>query len=352
MTTVVGQWLVFAIFAALIGFFADRASFCTVKAVEEVFSTRKAYMLLSIAKLVLWVSSVTIWLVWWLGVESSPKMATGLAWSAVVGGLLFGVGAVLNGGCAIATLTRLGRGNFGMLLTLIGLVSGIAIIQAFDSAVPVLNDTRAAPLVSLDKNSATVLGLCLSIWVVWELIRMARTTQSPAGQASIVSRPVRLSVAAAVIGASNGVLYAHLGTWSYTHTIGISTRGWLDPSAEVAGNDMNVVLWSLFLALILGIAVSAIRDRKFTARYRPELSWVTYFTGGIIMGVGAGMIPGGNDVLLFNAIPGMSPHGLPAFIAILAGIWLTLLVRRKLGLKIEQVSCTGDRCYLASEQES
>jgi hypothetical protein len=45
--------------AALLGFAAHRASICTVKAVEEVLTTRRAFMLLSFAKTVLWVMAVT-----------------------------------------------------------------------------------------------------------------------------------------------------------------------------------------------------------------------------------------------------------------------------------------------------
>ncbi len=42
------------------------------------------------------------------------------------------------------------------------------------------------------------------------------------------------------------------------------------------------------------------------------------------MGLGTSLVPGGNDVLLLNAIPGLSPHALPAYLAILVGIPINL----------------------------
>ena len=56
-------WLAFFALAGLVGFFADRTSICTVKAVEEIFTTRRAFMLLSFAKTVLWMTGVSILLV-------------------------------------------------------------------------------------------------------------------------------------------------------------------------------------------------------------------------------------------------------------------------------------------------
>ena len=41
-----------------------------------------------------------------------------------------------------------------------------------------------------------------------------------------------------------------------------------------------------------------------------------------------GQLPGGNDVLLLNAIPGLSPHAVPAYLAMLAGIAIALMVMK------------------------
>jgi hypothetical protein len=63
------------------------------------------------------------------------------------------------------------------------------------------------------------------------------------------------------------------------------------------------------------------------------------------MGLGAALVPGGNDVLLLNAIPGLSPHALPAYLTILAGIAIALMVMKWRGGEWEIVNCSGDQCH-------
>ena len=63
-------WIIFFALASFVGFFADRTSICTVKAVTEIVTTRSAYMLLSFGKTVLWVTGISVWLIWWLRAAS------------------------------------------------------------------------------------------------------------------------------------------------------------------------------------------------------------------------------------------------------------------------------------------
>jgi len=101
--------LISLLLAAALGFAAQRASICSVRAVAELLSTARAYCLLSFGKSVLWVLAV-IFPVLWLD-PSLAESFGGFALSpaSVLGGFLFGMGAALNGGCAFSTLTRLSR---------------------------------------------------------------------------------------------------------------------------------------------------------------------------------------------------------------------------------------------------
>jgi hypothetical protein len=62
------------------------------------------------------------------------------------------------------------------------------------------------------------------------------------------------------------------------------------------------------------------------------------------MGAGAVLIPGGNDTLMLKSLPGLSPHAIPAFGALLFGIGVTLLFMRLLTGKTLKVVCTNDIC--------
>ena len=66
------------------------------------------------------------------------------------------------------------------------------------------------------------------------------------------------------------------------------------------------------------------------------------------MGVGAVLIPGGNDTLILDSLPGLSPHAIPAFVALLFGISVTLLLMRLLTGKTLKVVCANDICRTAN----
>ena len=337
-------WIVFFALAGLVGFFADRTSICTVKAVEEMLTTRHAYMLLSFAKTVLWVTGVTVWLVWWLGAAPPAPLGFGIVWPGVMGGVIFGIGAVFNGGCAFATLTRLGNGNLGMIITLSGFAAGVAIYELVNLPTVDIGHVRTAPWIELKFGSATALGLALTVWMLWEIVRLWRTAPGVRRWTLLLAPRYRLSTAAAVIGVSNGILYALLGTWSYTHTLRRSV-GQMVTQVDAAAERMPVaMLWWLFIALIVGVLVSAALNRRFALAWRPQTGWHGYFWGGILMGLGAALVPGGNDVLLLNAIPGLSPHALPAYLAMLAGIGIALIVMKWRGGQWQVIDCSGDQC--------
>ena len=67
------------------------------------------------------------------------------------------------------------------------------------------------------------------------------------------------------------------------------------------------------------------------------------------MGAGAMLIPGGNGTLIFKSLPGLSPHAIPAFTALLCGICATLLLMRLFSGKTMQVDCRNDICRTENE---
>ena len=141
------------------------------------------------------------------------------------------------------------------------------------------------------------------------------------------------------MGVSNAVLYTLIGVWSYTRVFGQAAR-----SAATGTPSPPAILWILFVALIGGIALSAWQGRRFRWQWRPQRRWAVYGAGGVFMGLGAAMIPGGNDVLILHGIPSLSSHAVPAFLAMLAGIAATLMGMRALGRDIPSIDCGGDIC--------
>ena len=327
--------------AALLGFAAHRASICSVKAVEEVLTTRRAYLLASFGKTILWTMAVTMPLLWaWpetRGIETGwPLTVHGLA-----GGLVFGVGAVLNSGCAFSTLTRLGSGQLSMLLSLAGFAFGVA-GHAFLAAKDVMPTAVAGDAYLAQTGlGARLLLAVLALWGLWEAWRLWRSR--PAGQglwALALAERYRLSTAALLMGVSNAVLYALHGNWAYTSTLARGIR----QAAGSGGAQPNGVAWLLFLSVIAGIVFSAWQRRSFRLQWRPTADWGRHLIGGALMGFGAALVPGGNDALLLHGIPWLSPHAIPAYLAILLGIALSLAVMRLGGAGLETIKCSGDVC--------
>ena len=326
--------------AALIGFAAHRASICSVKAVEEVLTTRRGYIVLSFAKTVLWVMGATLA----IGLLFPGALEVPGGWrlsaASVLGGFVFGVGATINRGCAFSTLTRLGGGDLGMVVSLVGLMAGAAALSIAQRGGVLPGHAADGALLSMGGSWITALGAALGLWALWELVRLFRTRRPAERWANRLAAPrYRLSTAAALMGLSNGILYALFGVWAYTWLLSQWARSIVGPGAAPPWP-----FWALFAAAVLGVVVSAVHGGRVRLDWRPTRAWLRYAAGGGLMGVGAGLIPGGNDVLILHTIPALSDHGIPAFAAMVLGIAATLSVNRLLGGQTERIDCAGDLC--------
>lgn len=312
----------------LIGFAAHRASLCNVRAVAEFLHDGNAGMLWSLLQAVLWMAALTGTLVLVFGlVPKSALERMPIVW-AWAGGLLFGVGAAVNGGCSLSTLHRLADGNLGMLATLagfvLGVVSWIVVMEAGGMAV-----LTPAPSVWLRwPDFAPWLLAALLFWVGYRLFsfwHLSRSLEDRRVHALVLAPMYHLSVAAAVLGISGGLLYATQGAWSYTNflraevTHGIS--GAMPPRAWHA---------VLVAGLLAGMAASALQ-RRALAWHAPArlLGWSRHLGGGILMGAGAALIPGGNDTLLLSGLPSATAAAVGAYLCMLLGIAGVLVALRE-----------------------
>jgi hypothetical protein len=106
------------------------------------------------------------------------------------------------------------------------------------------------------------------------------------------------------------------------------------------------VYWLFFAALAGGVLLSSLTRGSFALDWRPRIDWSGNMFGGVLMGVGVALTPGGNDVLVLHTIPSGSPHALPAYAALLVGTAAGLLAIRMLGGTVTEVECTGDVCRI------
>lgn len=311
----------------LIGFSAHRASLCNVRAVAEILQARNFRMLGGLLQAVLWMAALTGVLVLVAGVETQPvPVRMPLGW-ALAGGLVFGVGAAINGGCSLSTLHRLVDGNLGMLATLGGFVVGIgAWVWLMDASVPAQITPVASPWLRYPRLAPWLLAALLC-WVALRLAQFLRqaTLAGPRGLVRGALAPAYdVSVAAALLGLAAGLLFATQGAWSYSnflrsavfHQLGIA----MAPSAWHA---------LLVACLLGGMLVSALQRRSLAWGAPGGLAgWMRHAGGGLFMGAGAAMIPGGNDTLVLNGLGNLTVAALGSYIFMLLGIAGTLLVQR------------------------
>ena len=141
------------------------------------------------------------------------------------------------------------------------------------------------------------------------------------------------------MGLCAGLLYALHGGWSYTTTLRRAVEAGY---RGVAGPTQIQV--ALFVAFFAGMLVSALQRGTFRLRWQPAGAIWARLVGGAMMGVGAAMVPGGNDTLLLTGLPAFSGWALGAYVAVLIGVATGLAALRRAGVRLPVVSCQDGIC--------
>jgi uncharacterized protein len=292
------------------GYAAQRGSLCAVLGVQEWIERRSTRQLNAFVHCSLWVVVTTVPLVW---LAPSAELAASLpiTLAALIGGLLFGAGAAINGGCAFGTLTRLSAGDMSFLATIAGIAAAVALRRSYGSG------WGERPLASASLlETPSSLGVSLIVCSVGFLAWQARRGWVPMADRSRWT-PER---AAAAMGLTGGLLFAINGSWAYTLAI---DRG----VGAMMGGIANPALAVISLASVAGAILGAWRRRILVFRLNAH-AMPARFLAGLVMGAGAGLIPGGNDDLVLHAVPSLSPHALVAYPALLAGAAAMLIAGR------------------------
>jgi uncharacterized membrane protein YedE/YeeE len=307
----------------LFGYAAQRGGFCLMRALSNLVlmgdtSVMRAYAL------ALAVAVVAVQALQASGVVE-PLPVRPLQWLAnLAGGLLFGIGMVLGGGCAGSSWYRLGEGALGAWVVLLGFALG-----ASATAVGLLRPLRQAlqqPEILVDEGPPTLAALVgLSPWIVVAVLAVAGALTLLRGQDEGEHGKWRWPVTGLVMG-----LVITLG-W-YLSDLGGSPAGitFAANTGEILSYPMvgypNRLRWGM--VMVAGVAggsfLAAWRHGQFGWKAVPGFTGVKLFAGGLVMGIGA-LVAGGCNVTqgLTNAAT-LSAGSFLAFGAMLAGGWATL----------------------------
>lgn len=316
----------------LFGFFLEKADLCGASAFSEAIMFKDWRKIQGLWVLI--VTSMTGFAILsLLGIVTlSPKP---LEWATMlVGGLVFGSGMVLAGGCISGALYKSGAGNLNSMAALVGIPLGVALVeygplhgfqQSLKHYVIAAKDGGPVTLSSLTGLPFGVLALLFAaltaVLAYWLLRRKAAAASTPRNVEAprpgvlsrIATRPWKPWQAGIAIGVLAGFAYLSSAASGRNYPLGV-THGVLDvqllltdyplklvsapsstPPRAAAPNEpepaKKVNLWLVLevTALVAGANVSARLTGRCRLLPKPPDETVIAFLGGIVTGAGAGI---------------------------------------------------------------
>lgn len=338
------------------GFLMHRSSFCVTGMFRDMFLFKEFYMIRML--LLLAVVSMLLFEVGVLGglLPAGPFPLLGVpSLATIFGGLLFGFGMVLAGGCVVGTLYKMGAGSVLSLVAFIGLLAGstfYAEIHHLWSALAkaTVFTSGQITLPQLFDVSSWMLTLPLAMVGLAYLYRVREKLHKPSVVEGYI-QPWKTAVILAVLGGVSFLLvgmpfgittsYAKMGSaveavFAPEHVQSLpyftaEPLKYTPPFTESritggAGPKLDAVAaiqYPLIIFITLGAALSAILLKEFKIHFRvPMKQYVAVLIGGFLLGMSARMVPGCNVWHLWGGIPVLSMQSLIYAAALIPGTWL------------------------------
>lgn len=301
-----------ALCAGVMGFAIQRGGTCTVAAVEEMVAQRSARRLLALGEASLWVAGGLLVA---QALHMLPAMPAGFAlnrWT-LLGGALLGLGAWVNRACVFGAIARLGSGEWSYALTPVGFYLGCL------SAGPLFGDglQHKLPQGSPVLQAPAWVAVLFLLFAAWRLLRPWRMHAPRRALAERIWSP---HAATTVIGISFVVMLLVAGAWAYTEVLAELARGMAMSLAARA---------ALFAALLLGAIWGGWTAGRWRSTRITPAQCARCLAGGMLMGWGSLLIPGGNDGLILVGMPLLWPYAWAAFLSMCLTIGATLLLVRR-----------------------
>jgi hypothetical protein len=362
------QLSMFWVFGLAFGFVLQRGRFCFASAFRDLFllghGRNMKGVLFGLA-----IASVGFGLVMSrqvpmtsLGIDPPTANVLPIGSHTALGGLLFGVGMVLAGGCVSGSLYRMGEGYVASWVAMAGLMGGL-LAANFSWNWWWATSIGDGPRIWLPRYLGhpgalvvTLLALAAAfVAVLWVehragmVLPSARPTAVPSSGVGddlrAVGRKVFVDgwpvlVAGAALGGLNVLLFTAQEPWGFTGEVGrwavglSSALGFPPPPMEGASelpgcvmvpsdgalaNHMTFQVGGMFLgsfAGAMGAGEFKLRIPKQPVRYVQSLG------GGVLMGYGAGIAMGCTIGAFFSSIPSLAANGWVFALFLGLGAWI------------------------------
>lgn len=313
-------WLAASLCVGVMGFAIQRGATCTVAAVDEVLTSRRANRLVAMLEASFWVAGGLALAKLAHLAGSMPEGYEAGAW-AVIGGALLGLGAWVNRACVFGAVARLGSGEWAYAATPLGFYVGCL------SAVPLFSQPAPSrlPGASAPSQEPTVFALFFLAYVVWRIGPGLLALRSPDRIERLRQQIWTPHAATVVIGVSFVITLLLAGSWAYTDVLA-------DLARAMGGRSVTEVVPLLPLLLLLALYAGALIGGLSAGRWQSTRvsasQLLRCFVGGVVMGWGSLLIPGSNDGLILIGIPLLRPYAWLAFASMFGAIAAAMQISR------------------------
>ncbi len=346
----------FFLAAVVMGIAISRTNFCTMGAVSDWVNLRDfgrlgAWML-AIVVTMLSVSILEVSSVFELDGSRPPYRSPTFAWLRyLLGGLMFGVGMTLAGGCVSKNLVRFGGGNLKSLATLI-----IAAIFAYLMTKTVffeiafynwihplsidlsplnmqtqdIGSIMAALISSIDAGVFHIVtAIAVSVLVVWFIVKTRGIRNNLANISAGLIIGGAVTVGWYLTAGPAGMEWAEAAEFVDNPPVGVGVQSFtfVNPLGEFISlfldlGNFSILVTAGMLAAV-GLVAGSFADALVSRQFR--LSWFASFrdfvvnaVGGILMGIGGVLALG---CTIGQGISGLSTLAVGSFIVLVAIIF-------------------------------
>jgi uncharacterized membrane protein YedE/YeeE len=340
------------------GFIMHRADFCLTSMFRDLFLFGTIFklrilLLLIVTSMVLFEAARLSGLLnlYPFPLFGPPSLATPF------GGMIFGIGMVLAGGCVVGSLYKSGSGSVPSMIALVGLVAGSAIFAEIFSwwrpiatAATVFKGRVTLPQ-ALGISPLVPVALVMAIAIPWAItvqrkggwVRQTYTEGSMQPWRAALFLAVISVVFTLIIGTPLGITSSYAKTAAITEAAicpehyaglkffqttpmqypqpftGMLLRG--GPGKEL--DAVALVQFPLILGIVAGGTLSALLLREFSIRWKlPLRQYLSAAAGGVLMGLASRMAAGCNVWHLLGGMPIMVMQSMLFLAGLLPGAWL------------------------------
>jgi toxin CptA len=309
-----GLLVLAALCVAAMGFAIQRGGTCTVAAVDELVSNRRMHRLTAMLEASLWVAG-GLAVAQLLHVAGSMPGGYAIDRWTVIGGVLLGLGAWLNGACVFGAIARLGSGEWAYVLTPVGFYVGCLSVMPLFARSAEAAPSASSPLLM----AAAVLAPLFIVYALWRTLPALLRMRSTDRLRLLRSKVWTPHAATIVIGVTFVITLLVAGRWAYTDVLA-------DLARDMAGSLGARVL--LLVALYVGALAGGWIAGRWHSAPISVLQLARCFGGGVLLGWGSLLIPGSNDGLLLIGIPLLYPYAWLAFATMCLTIAAALAAQR------------------------